>query len=99
LVSKLRGMESNSKWLLLPGASALVLAIWLSRNEAVFDKSPNKIFYACTFQDNILPPIMESIGEAWGGQADNKNCKLETRDCDNAYFVGHEQRFSNRVCM
>jgi hypothetical protein len=46
---------------LLAGASTLCWAIWLSRNDVMFDKTPIKYFFACIIPRNVMDPPLVTI--------------------------------------
>ena len=46
----LGGVDSNIKNLIFIGASALCQALWLSRNDVMFDKSPNESYMQVLFR-------------------------------------------------
>jgi hypothetical protein len=60
--SKLASKKYNA--LLLTAASALCWAVRITRNEVVFDKCRPKSFFAGSFQENSLVPVMGKIAAA-----------------------------------
>jgi hypothetical protein len=48
--SWLKSVGTKLKCILLAGASALIWAIWVSRNEVVFKKAPQKSFIQVLFK-------------------------------------------------
>ena len=59
----LRGVGTKLKRQLLVGTSALCWAIWLSRNDVVFDKSPTKTYYRYCIEE----PIGSDSGHSYKG--------------------------------
>lgn len=57
-ISLWRLIEKISK-LIFIGASAIYRALWLNRNDIVFDKSPY-IFYMQVLFSNILVPVLDT---------------------------------------
>jgi hypothetical protein len=56
--------RNKQNLLLLTAATALCWAVWLTRNEVVFDKCRPKYFFAGPFQGNPLAPPMGKIAAA-----------------------------------
>jgi hypothetical protein len=82
----------------LAGASTFCWAIWLSRNELIFDKSPMKTFMQVLYRGTHWLwswPQMERHDQ-------DKEvirvecCRLETIAME--IYVDHGWRFSNRIC-
>ena len=57
--SKLDGRQHNN--LLLTEAAAFCWAIWITRNDMVFDKVQPKTYLQVLFGGDILAPILDSI--------------------------------------
>jgi hypothetical protein len=51
--------------LLLTAASALCWILWITRNEAAFDKCRSKTFFAGTILGNSLATPMDKTAVAW----------------------------------
>jgi hypothetical protein len=60
--SWLNQFQGKLKRQALAGALAFCWAIWLSKNDVVFDKSPYQNFYACTIPRYALASVLGSNG-------------------------------------
>jgi hypothetical protein len=83
---------------ILVGASAFCWAIWLSRNDVVFDKSPIKTFIQVLYRGTYWLRFWSQLERNDQYKEDiTMACrKLETVALQ--IFVDHGWRFSNRIC-
>jgi hypothetical protein len=83
---------------LLAAASAFCWAIWLSRNDIVFDKTPNKTFLQVLYRGTHWLRFWSQLEkDDYNKELIRDACvKLETVAMQ--LFVDHGWRFSNRLC-
>jgi len=54
----LTGINKKDRLLIFVGATALIWAIWCTRNDLIFEKNINYLFYTGYFQRSILAAIL-----------------------------------------
>jgi hypothetical protein len=95
--SWLIGKGTKVKRFLLAGASALVWAIWLSRNEVVFDKAPQKSFMQVLSGQHIG----SGYGVNWRSMTRTRRIKTACQSLEMAalqIFNDHGWSTSKRIC-
>jgi hypothetical protein len=83
---------------LLAGASAFCWAIWLTRNDVVFDKSPIKSFIQVLYRGTHWHHYWSLLEKH---DQDKESINLECRKLEMVamqIYADHRWRFSNRIC-
>jgi hypothetical protein len=96
--SWLNQFQGKLKRQALAGALAFCWAIWLSKNDVVFDKSPYQNFYACTIPRYALASVLGSNGQH---DQDKDTIKVVCQKMESIamqIFIDHGWRFNNRLC-
>ena len=94
----LRGVGTKLKRQLLVGAYALCWAIWLSRNDVVFDKSQTKTYMQVLYRDTHWLRFCAQL------QRRDEDKEALQKACQTMevlvmqFFANHGWRFSNRIC-
>jgi hypothetical protein len=82
----------------LAGASAFCWAIWLNRNEVVFDKSPTQSLLQVLFQGTHWLQFLTPIERH---DQDKEALRLACQKMETIVmkiFTNYEWRFSNKIC-
>jgi hypothetical protein len=95
--SWLNGIGGRLKQLLLVGASAICWAIWLSRNDVVFDKSPMKTFMQVIYRGTYWFCFWSQMQKAEDDKELIKTACLKMENVVMEIFSKHEWRFTNRI--
>jgi len=93
----LRGARTKLKRQLLVGASALCWAIWLSRNDVVFDKSPTKTYMQVLYRGTHWLRFWAQLQRR---DEDKKALQKAYQTMEvlvMQFFANHGWRFSNRI--
>jgi hypothetical protein len=94
--SWLQNIPLDDKKLILVVARVKCWSIWLSRNDAVFNKS-HIFFYACYFQGYTLDTHMVFVSK--GGKRNILKSACRIIETLTMYiFIKHGWRFNNRSC-
>ena len=94
----LRSVGTKLKRQLLVGASALCWAIWLSKNDVVFDKSPTKTYMQVLYRGTHWLRFWAQLQKCdENKEALQKACQT-TEVLVMQIFANHGWRFSNRIC-
>jgi len=79
------GNKHNS--LLLTAASALCWAVWITRNEVVFDKCKPKSFLQVLFRGTHWLRQMGKVAVVWCSTRPADPCRVASRDISLAFFL------------
>jgi hypothetical protein len=93
------GVDSKTKHLVITGVSALCWAIWISRNDLVFDKAPMMTYLQVLFRGTHWLRLWVQLQRSEGA-ADliRRACRrLETVAMQ--IFAFHGWRFTNRIAL
>lgn len=96
--SWLNGIGGRLKQLLLVGASAICWAIWLSRNDVVFDKSPMKTFMQVIYRGTYWFRFWSQMQKAEDDKELIKTACLKMENVVMEIFSKYGWRFTNRIC-
>ena len=87
LFNRWSNMASNDhNSLLLTAASTLCWAVWITRNEVVFDKCRPKYLFQLFFQGNSLDPAMGKIAAVWWSTGPANPSRAASRDVGLAFL-------------
>jgi hypothetical protein len=80
------------------GASTICWAIWLSRNDVVFDKSPMKTFMQVIYSGTYWFRFWSQMQKAKDDKELIKTACLKLENVVMEIFSKHGWRFTNRIC-
>ena len=95
----LRSVGTKLKRKLLTGASTLCWAIWLSRNDIVFDRSPSKTYMQVLYRGTHWLRLWARLQRCDEDKEELQEACRTMEVLVMQIFANHGWKFSNRICF